>query len=113
MSKDAPRGTAFARLLGSNLFVSLVFLASLALPGSAQERGNRDGEWRYIWGDAWSTRYSPLDQIDAENFEDLEVAWFWKGDNFGPVPDNVGRSTPIYADGIVYTVAGSSETTAG
>ena len=84
--------------------------ARLALPGSAQDRGNREGEWRYIWGDAWSTRYSPLDQINADNFGDLEVAWFWKGDNFGPSPDNVGRSTPIYADGIVYTVAGRRRT---
>ena len=42
----------------------------------AQERtnaGTENGEWRYWGGDAASSRYSPLDQINAENFEDLEV----------------------------------------
>ena len=38
-------------------------------------RGNVAGEWR-VWGaDAWSTRYSPLDQINASNFSSLQVAW--------------------------------------
>ncbi|HSH76601.1 MAG TPA: PQQ-binding-like beta-propeller repeat protein, partial [Longimicrobiales bacterium] len=34
-----------------------------------------------------------------------EVAWTWRGDNFGPNLDYFFRSTPIYADGILYTVA--------
>ena len=64
-----------------------------------------------IWGgDAWHTRYSPVDQIDADNFEDLEVAWIWRGDNFGPSPVGNSRSTPIYVDGILYTVAGARRT---
>ena len=29
---------------------------------------------------------SPLDQIDASNFSDLEVAWIWRGDNYGAGP---------------------------
>lgn len=28
-------------------------------------RGNAPGEWRYWGADAWSTRYSALDQINA------------------------------------------------
>src|ERR687892_590213 len=47
---------------------------------SAQERGNPPGEWRYWGGDAWTTRYSPLEQINAENFGQLRVAWVWRGD---------------------------------
>ena len=39
---------------------------------SALVRGNKPGEWRYWGGDAWSTRYSALDQINATNFEKLE-----------------------------------------
>ena len=39
---------------------------------SAQDRRNPDGEWRYQSADAWGTRYSPLDQINASNFNDLE-----------------------------------------
>ena len=45
------------------------------------------GEWRFIGGDAAQTRYSPLDQITAANFETLETAWIWRGDNFGPAVD--------------------------
>jgi glucose dehydrogenase len=85
-----------------------------ALPGSAsaQERGNPYGEWRYWGADQWSTRFSPVDQINAQNFNDLQVSWVWRGDNFGPEPDFVMRSTPIYADGMVYTVAGRRRTVA-
>ncbi len=78
----------------------------LSAPLGAQDRGTPPGEWRYIGGDAWHTRYSALDQITAENFEDLEIAWVWRGDNFGPFPLGVSRSTPVYVDGILYTVAG-------
>ena len=67
-------------------------------------------EWRHWGADAASTRYSPLDQIDATNFNDLEVAWLWRGDNFGPVPDPYLRATPIYVNGTLYSVAGSRRT---
>ena len=89
---------------------ALSFLLSALLPAAAQDAGTPEGEWRYVGGDASHTRYSPLDQIDAGNFEDLEVAWVWRGDNFGPGVDNVFRSTPIYVDGLLYTVAGQRRT---
>ena len=79
-----------------------------AFPALAQDAG----EWRYIGGDAGHTRYSPLDQVTADNFEDLEVAWIWRGDNFGPGRLGVSRSTPIYVDGTLYTVAGERRTVA-
>ena len=43
--------------------------------GFGQERQNPYGEWRYQSADAYGTRYTPLHQIDAANFADLEVAW--------------------------------------
>jgi glucose dehydrogenase len=76
----------------------------------AQQRSAGSGEWRYIGGDAAHTRYSPLDQIDAANFGKLEIAWTWRGDNFGPAVDHIFRSTPIYVDGLLYTVAGERRT---
>ena len=33
------------------------------------------GEWPYYSGDAGSTKYSPLDQINAANLKNLRVAW--------------------------------------
>lgn len=90
---------------------ALVALVTAPIPATAQGGpGTENGEWRYLGGDAWHTRYSPLDQIDAGNFEELGVAWIWRGDNFGPNPVGNSRSTPIYADGILYTVAGSRRT---
>lgn len=74
-------------------------------------RGSPDGEWRYWGSDAWSTRYAPLEEIDASNFEDLEVAWIWRGDNFSPEgPDPLLRATPVYANGTLYSVAGTRRT---
>ncbi|MBI3047721.1 MAG: PQQ-binding-like beta-propeller repeat protein [Acidobacteria bacterium] len=83
-----------------------------ALATVAQERKSPIGEWRYIGGDASHTRYSPLDQINAANFEKLQVAWVWRGDNFGPAVDYLFRSTPLYVDGMLYTVAGARRTVA-
>ena len=69
------------------------------------------GEWRYWGADAASSRYSPLDQIDASNFEQLEVAWVWRADNYnGPATGTMLRATPIYVDGTLYSVAGNRRT---
>ena len=84
------------------LAVSLTFGAG---PAVAQ-----DGGWSHWGGNAASTRYAPFDQIDAGNFEDLEVAWVWRGDNFGPHVYNIMRSTPIYAEGKLFSVAGERRT---
>ena len=87
--------------------------AATSAPAPAKvigERGNPPGEWRYQSGDAWGTRYSPLTQINASNFEQLEQVWLWRGDNFGPKVDYILRSTPSYIDGVLYTEAGSRRT---
>ena len=66
-------------------------------------RGNAPGEWRFWGGDAYSSRYSPLDQITAENFGQLKMAWQWNAGTFGP--DEYYRTTPLYANGRLFTVA--------
>ena len=59
-------------------------------------RGNAPGEWRYWGADAWSTRYSPLDQINASNFNTLQVAWRWNASVDGE--DEYYRTTPLYRE---------------
>ena len=49
-----------------------LFVSTHAL---AQAPGTADGEWHFIGGDSAHTRYSPADEIDADNFADLEEAW--------------------------------------
>jgi quinoprotein glucose dehydrogenase len=97
------------RTLGVLLCSSLALLVIAGLNGlSARQqptlaRGNAPGEWRYWGADAWSTRYSPLDQINASNFASLEVAWQWNASPFGA--DEYYRTTPLYANGRLFTVA--------
>ena len=86
------------------LFSSIALL--FAIQTMAQGlTGTENGEWRYLGGDAGNTRYSSLNQINATNFSDLEQAWIWRSDNFGPNLDYFSRSTPTYVDGMLYTVA--------
>ncbi len=78
----------------------------LALPALAQ-RGTEGGEWPHFAGDSGSTRYSPLDQIDRDNFHRLEVAWRWESadvllnDLTDKMPGSY-RSMPLMIDGVVY-----------
>ena len=70
--------------------LSLAVVLALALCGpvavNAQPAGGTgpwqtydtsEGEWRSYAGSVGGQKYSPLDQIDAGNFGDLEVAWEW------------------------------------
>lgn len=86
----------------------LALAALLGVPSttSAQLTGLENGEWRYLGGDAGHTRFSPLNQINASNFSNLRVAWIWRGDNFGPGIEYTFRSTPVFVDGVLYTVVG-------
>ena len=82
--------------------VAFAFLFSVA----ATQQGAAGGEWRFWGGDAGSTRYAPLEQITRDNAGKLEIAWRWRAANFGPAPETYYRATPLYADGVLYTVAG-------
>ena len=91
------------------LLAPMVFLAwapqTASPPKSSLVRGNAPGEWRYWGADAWSTRYSPLDQINAANFDSLQIAWQYKvPEEFGV--DEYFRSTPLMANGKIISVAG-------
>ena len=62
-------------------FVSVACLAVLTAtsgPAAAQRGAPTNGEWPTYGGDLGGTKYSPLDQIDRDNFDDLEIAWRWQ-----------------------------------
>ena len=69
--------------------------------------GTSKGEWPYYTGDVRGTRFSPLDQINASNFNKLEVAWRFKTDNLGSRPEFKLEGTPLMIKGVIYTTAGS------
>ena len=67
-------------LTGMTLFGVFLVRGSIDAQNNPQAglvRGNAPGEWRYWGADAWSTRYSTADQINASNFDKLQVAWRW------------------------------------
>ncbi len=86
-------------------FASVVLLASAQTPTSVPSTKN--GEWPHYTGDIRGSRYSPLDQIDASNFNKLEVAWRFKTDNLGPYPEFKLEGTPVMANGVLYTTGGT------
>src|ERR1700684_94230 len=69
--------------------------------------GEKNGEWPTYGGDTGNPRYSPLDQINAGNFNWLQVAWKFKTDNLGPTTENNLEGTPLMVKGVLYATAGT------
>jgi len=96
-------------------FVSAVVLLcagalclTIGLSGqSANQPSTKNGEWPYYTADLKGTKYSPLDQINASNFKDLEVAWRFKTDNLGTRPEYKLEGTPLMVKGILYATGGT------
>ena len=83
---------------------------SPSAPGQAARgfvASTANGDWPSYTGDTRGSRYSPLAQITAANFNDLEVAWRFKTDNLGSRPEFKLEGTPIVVNGILYTTAGT------
>jgi quinoprotein glucose dehydrogenase len=66
------------------------------------QQGATEGDWRAYGGDAGSTRYSSLDQINRDNIDDLRVAWVWKSDSLLPNAQAASQTTPIMVNGVLY-----------
>jgi quinoprotein glucose dehydrogenase len=84
------------------LAAGLALTASLAWSQSA-----KDTEWPTYGADLRSTRYRPLDQIDASNFSKLEIAWRFKTDNLGSRPEFKLEGTPLMVKGVIYATGGN------
>ncbi len=67
----------------------------------------KNGEWPYYTADVRGSRYSPLDQINANNFKQLEVAWRFKTDNLGTRPEFKLEGTPLMVKGVIYATGGT------
>jgi len=89
------------------MVAGLMSLLATAVAVGGAQTGATGGEWHYYGGDAASTRYAPLDQIDRHNVNDLQIAWRWKAHNFGPRPEFNYRTTPLMVNGVLYATAGT------
>ncbi len=81
-----------------------MILASSLLPALADPA---DVEWTTYTGNWDGSRYKPLDQINASNFNNLEVVWRFKTDHIGNRPEFKLEGTPLEIGGVIYTTAGS------
>jgi quinoprotein glucose dehydrogenase len=95
------------RLLSSVILTLGAFAAASSALGQ-QGTSTAQGDWPNIHGSNLSTRYSPLDQITAGNFDQLELAWRFSTVNFGPSVDFTNPSTPLEIDGVLYADIGST-----
>ena len=67
------------RSRGSFLIGVVIAVITIGATAGSAQRSHRpstaQGEWPTYGGDLASSKYSPLDQIDARNFSQLRVAW--------------------------------------
>src|SRR5437773_10677357 len=99
----------FSRMVrnGSVRFVCWVVMIGLTPAVAWAQNHPKDTEWPSYAADTAGTRYRPLDQINASNFSDLEIAWRIKTDNFGDRPEYKLEGTPLMVNGVLYATAGS------
>ena len=96
------------------LLLILWVCALLVLPTVAHAQyGATNGEWHSYGGDLGSTKYSPLDQINATNFGDLRLAWRWQSADGAldteaiqaqgsRVQVRMFQATPLMVSGVLY-----------
>ena len=80
---------------------------ALLLASAAASAAPADVDWPTYAGDLAASRYKPLDQINAQNFNKLEVAWRFKTDAIGNRPEYKLEGTPLEVNGVVYATAGT------
>jgi quinoprotein glucose dehydrogenase len=83
--------------------LAAVLMATIAAPAQT----NKDTEWPTYGADLANTRYRPLDQINASNFNQLELAWSFKTDNLGTRPEYKLEGTPLMVKGVLYATGGT------
>ena len=95
--------------------VGVLALVAVGQPASTTQSTSHSpeldaGEWRAYAGDSYGMKYSPLDQINTDTIDDLQVVWRWaSADRDIQRSDALLRAsryedTPIFANGVLYTV---------
>ena len=93
-------------------------LFALLTPSSLAQHGAADGQWHHYGADRGHSRYSPADQINRQNVNDLEIAWRWESAD-APIAKANRRlrpgqfkATPLMVDGVLYLSTGFSQVAA-
>jgi quinoprotein glucose dehydrogenase len=106
---------------------TIVLVASIGparaqrLPGvsDAAMAALASGEWPAYAGTYAAAKYSPLDQINADNVRDLQIAWRWTSPDHdlrfatpGIDPSAMNEATPLMIGGVLYTSTSLSQVAA-
>ncbi len=107
MSRHASRIVLASLLVGLFLTWMAPRVTGQAAGGPSGQPSTSKGEWPHYTADLRGSRYSPAAQIDASNFNKLEVAWRFKTDSLGPFPEFKLEGTPLMIGGVLYTTGGT------
>lgn len=89
--------------------VTAASLAALTISAIGTETESTDSVgWEHFNGDLGAQRYSALEQINADNVDNLEIAWRWSGANYGPRTEMLSVTTPLMMNGRMFLTAGST-----
>src|SRR5437879_6567127 len=100
-------GKPYRSLAALASFVVVLLGLTIVVSSQTGQPSTANGEWPSYNADLRGTRYSPLDQINASNFNKLEIAWRFKTDNLGPFPEYKLEGTPLMIKGVLYTTGGT------
>src|SRR5471032_3404261 len=103
MVKTFKTAAAIVAVIGAGVVWTTVRTAGQA--GSMPSTKN--GDWTHYTADMRGTKYAPLDQVNATNFNKLEVAWRFKTENLGTRPEFKLEGTPLAIKGVLYVTAGT------
>ncbi len=95
------------KILPLRTLLGLVAALSLTGSGAFAQSIHSDSPWLTYGGDLKNNRYRPFDQINASNFNQIEIAWRFKTDNLGNRPEYKLEGTPLMANGVLYATAGT------
>ncbi|MDX2249242.1 MAG: PQQ-binding-like beta-propeller repeat protein [Bacteroidia bacterium] len=93
--------------LHKNIFYLMVLMSSIWIAGCKSENDTKSIDNKRTWSvykaDEKSTSYSPLDQIDVSNVNQLQNAWIFQANDVPQGEEPVGsQSNPIIIDGVMY-----------
>lgn len=95
----------------------LPFFGQLASLAQTAVSAGKQGEWRSYASDKASTKYSPLDQVTAENFSNLKAAWTWQSVEADLAKKHnlktwAWETTPLMIGGVLYLTTSLSQAVA-
>jgi quinoprotein glucose dehydrogenase len=90
--------------------MAALLCAAMLAPGALAQSGGAEpapGDWPRYARDLGGTRYSPLDEINATNVENLDQAWTFRMRPEGGA-GLLGGTVPLVLDGVMYVTVGNA-----